>query len=215
MASVPTGTTFHVASAFNASKVTTAVTNAAEAVVTSVAHGYANGDILEVSSGWGRLHLRPFRVKAVTADTVTLEGCDTTNTNFFPPGSGIGSVRKVGTFTQIQQVLGVSSSGGDPKTVDYKYVESDVSNSINDGFAATSYALDLDADSISTAGYQALKTLTDVQTNTIMKMVTRGGAIVLQGCTVALNEAPSVQDAQVMKVKAAFNGNSKLVRYAS
>ena len=215
MASVPTGTTFFVASAFNASKVTTAITNAAEAVVTSAAHGYSNGDILEVTSGWGRLNLRPFRVKTVTTDTFVLEGCDTSNTNFFPPGTGVGSVRKVSAFTQIQQVLAVSSSGGDAKNVEYKYVESDVSNSINDGFSATSYALDIDADSISTAGYAALKTLTDVQTNTIMKMVTRSGANVLQGCTVALNEAPSIADGQVMKVKASFNGTSRLVRYAN
>ncbi|TAK84512.1 MAG: phage tail protein [Aquabacterium sp.] len=215
MASVPTGTAFYIASAFAASKPTASVSNAAEAVVGIVGHGYVDGDILEVSSGWGRLHLRPFRVKNATADTFKLEGCDTTNTQFFPPGTGVGSVRKVSAFTQITQVLGVSSSGGDPKTVDYKYIESDVNQSINDGFSATSYQLDIDADSISTPGYAALKSLTDVQTNTIMKMVVRSGAIVLQGCTVALNEAPSVQDAQVMKVKASFNGTSKLVRYAS
>ena len=70
-----------------------------------------------------------------------LEGCDTTNTNFFPSGGGTGTVTKISTFTQITTVMNPSSSGGDPKTVNYKFVESDVEYSINDGFTATSYTL--------------------------------------------------------------------------
>jgi len=215
MAQVPTGTTFYIASAFGASKNTTIVTNASEAVVTSVAHGYSNGDIVEVTSGWGRLNLRAFRVKSVTTDTFVLEGCDTTNTTFYPPGTGIGSVRKASTFQQITQVLGVSTSGGDPKNVSYKYIESDVEFSINDGFTATSMSLDLDADSNTTAGYTALKSLTEVQTNTIVQILKRSGAKSYQPCTVALNEAETFQDGQVNKVKCAFNGNNRLTRYAS
>ena len=56
-----------------------------------------------------------------------------------------------------------ATQGGDPKTVTYKFVESDVEYSINDGFSATSYTLDLDADSIGQPGYTALKSLTDAQ----------------------------------------------------
>lgn len=56
MAQVPTGTTFHIASAYGSDKTTTIVTNASEAVVTSAAHGYSNGDVVEVTSGWGRLN---------------------------------------------------------------------------------------------------------------------------------------------------------------
>lgn len=215
MAQVPTGTTFYIASAFGASKNTTIVTNASEAVVTSAAHGYSNGDILEVTSGWGRLNLRAFRIKSVTTDTFVLEGCDTTNTTFYPAGTGVGSVRKASTFQQITQVLGVSTSGGDPKNVAYKYIESDVEFSINDGFTATSMSLDLDADSNTTAGYTALKSLTEVQTNTILKTLKRSGAMSYQPCTVALNEAETYQDGQVNKVKCAFNGNNRLTRYAS
>ncbi len=216
MAQVPTGTTFFIASAFGSAVTVSAVTNASEAVVTtSTAHGYANGDIVEVTSGWGRLNKRAFRIKAVTSTAMTLEGMDTTNTTYFPAGSGIGSVRKATTFTQIANVLGAQSQGGDPKTVSYKYIESDVDFSLNDGFNATSYTLELDADSIGTAGYTALKSLTDVQTDTIMQMVTRNGAKIYQPCTVALNEAVQLQDGQINRVRAQFNGNNRLVRYAS
>lgn len=215
MAQVPTGTTFFIASSYAAAKTTTIVTNAAEAVVTSVGHGYANGDFVEVTSGWGRLHRRVFRLKSVAADTMVLEGADTTNTTFYPSGTGIGSVRKVTAWTQITSVMSPQSSGGEPKDVSYKFVESDVDYSINDGFSATKYTMDLDADSIGSAGYTALKTLTDVQTDTCLKMVMRSGSLVLAPCTVALNESVKLQDGSINKVNASFNGNNRLTRYAS
>ncbi len=215
MAQVPTGTTFHIASAYAASQATTAVTNATEAVVTCAAHGYANGDMLEVTSGWGRLNRRVFRAKNVSANNFTLEGADTTNLNFFPAGTGVGSVRKINTFTQITGVMNPQSSGGEPKTVNYKYIESDVEYSMNDGFSATNYTLEIDADQIGSAGYNALKTLTDVQTDTCLKMATRSGSLVFVPCTVALNEAVKLQDGQINRVTCAFNGNNRLTRYAS
>lgn len=215
MAQVPTGATFYIASAFASSKTTTGVTNASEAVVTCTAHGYSNGDIVEITSGWGRLNLRSFRIKSVATDTFVLEGADTTNTTFFPSGTGIGSVRKATAFTQITTVMSPQTSGGDPKTVTYKYVESDVEYSINDGFTATSYQIQLDADSVGSAGYVALKSLTDVQSNTILKVLLRSGSVIYQPCTVALNEAVRMQDGQITTVQASFNGNNRLTRYAS
>ena len=215
MSSVPTGSTFYVASTIAATKVTTIVTNASEAVVTSTAHGYSNGDYVLVVSGWGRLNKRAFRIKSITTDTFVLEGADTSNTTFFPAGQGVGTVAKVSTWTQITTVMNPNTSGGDPKTVTYKFVESDVEYSINDGFSATDYTFELDADSIGGAGYTALKTLTDVQTDTIMRMVTRSGSILLVPCTVALNESVRMTDGQINRVVAQFSGNNRAVRYAS
>lgn len=217
MAQVPTGTTFFVAPAasIGVAKTTTVVTNASEAVVTSAAHGYTAGDVVLVSSGWGRLNKRIFRIKTVTINDFVLEGQDTTNTTFYPAGVGTGSVQKLGSMTQITSVMNPQSTGGDPKTVNYKFVESDVEFSINDGFSATGYTLELDADAIGSAGYTALKALTEVQTDTVLKMVSRSGALIFQPCTVALNEAVSLQDGQINRVKCAFNGNNRLTRYAS
>ena len=213
MASVPTGTTFFIATAYAAAKNTTVVTNAAEAVVTCVGHGLSTNDAVEITSGWGRLNRSVFEVTTLTADTFKLTGIDTTNTTFFPPGSGIGSFRKLSTLTQITQATAASSSGGEPKTVNYKYIESDVEFSINDGFGATQYTLTLDADSIGSAGYDALKALTDVQTDTCLKMVARSGARLYMPCTVALNDVPSLNDGQINTVAATFNGNNRPRRY--
>lgn len=215
MAQVPTGSTFYVASTIAAAKTTTIVTNASEAVVTCAAHGYSVGDFVLVTSGWGRLHKRAFRIKTVLTDTFVLEGADTSQTTYFPPGTGVGTVSKVTAFTQITTVMNPSSSGGEPKTVEYKFIESEIAYQINDGFSATSYSLEMDADSIGTAGYTALVNLTNVQTDTILKIVTRSGSIILVPCTVALNEAISFTDGQINKVKAQFSGNNRAVRYAA
>ena len=215
MAQVPTGSLYYVASTIAATKATTVVTNASEAVVTSTAHGYSNGDYVLVVSGWGRLNKRAFRIKSITTDTFVLEGADTSNTTFFPAGQGVGTVAKVSAWTQLTTVMNPNTSGGDPKKVTYKFIESDVEYSINDGFTATDYTIELDADSIGGAGYTALKTLTDVQTDTIMRMVTRSGSILLVPCTVALNESVRMTDGQINRVVAQFSGNNRAVRYAS
>ena len=212
MAQVPTGSTFYIASAYGSAKTVTIVTNATEAVVTAVAHGFSNGDVVEMTSGWGRLNKRHFEIKSVLTDSFVLSGEDTTNTTFYPVGTGIGSVRKATTFTQITSVMNPQSSGGDPKTVTYKFVESDVEYSINDGFGATSYTMELDADALGSAGYTALKSLTQVQTDTCLKVVTRSGSRVYQPCTVALNESIRMQDGQINRVTCAFNGNNRLTR---
>lgn len=215
MAQLPTGSVYTIASSFGSAKTTTIVTNASEAVVTSAAHGFSNGDYVEVTSGWGRLNLRTARIKSVTTDTFVLEGIDTTSTTFYPAGTGIGSVRKVTAWTQITQVLTPSSSGGDPKQVTYSYIESDVSYTINDGFNPVSYSLDLDADSIGTAGYTALKSLTDAQTTTSLKLTLRAGSIILIPCTVALNETVQLSAGQINKVVCAFSGVNRQTRYSS
>jgi hypothetical protein len=217
MAQVPTGTTIFIASAFGSALTTSTASNATECVLGMAStSGLSNGDIVEVTSGWGRLNKRAFRVKSLVANTsITLEGADTSSTTFFPAGSGTGSVRKVSTFTEVTSITTISSSGGEPKTVNYKFLASDVEYSINDGFSATSYQMTLDADAIGTAGYTALKSLTDVQTDTILKIVTRSGALIFQPGTVALNEAVSMQDGQINTCTASINGTNRLTRYAS
>ena len=217
MAQVPTGTTVFVASAFGSALATSAASNATECVLSMAStSGLANGDIVEVTSGWGRLNKRAARVKSLVANTsITLEGMDTSSTTLYPAGSGAGSVRKITTLQQITGILGLSSSGGDPKTVNYRFMESDVDYSINDGFNATSYTLQIDADQIGSAGYSAMKTLTDVQTDTILKIVSRSGAVIYQPCTLALNESVQMQDGQVNRVNCGINGNNRLTRYAS
>lgn len=208
MANVPTGTIFSLATAFASAKTVTIVTNASSAVVTAVGHGYSNGDAVRFpTSGWGRLANRVFEIAGVTTDTFTIP-LDTTDTSVFPAAAGIGSVQKISTFVQLTKLMNPATSGGDAKQVTYKFVDSDVEYSINDGFTATSYSLELDDDT-TTAGYIAAKALTDVQTDTVLKMLLRSGSRVYIPGKVALNDVPVLQDGQINRMKLAFNGNAR------
>ncbi len=214
MPAVPTGTLFSVATTFGSAITVTAVTNANPAVCTATAHGLTNGDIIEFTSGWGRANKRVFRVSGATTNTFNLEGFDTSSTSLFPAGTGIGTLREVTAWTQLTKVMNPATQGGDPKTVVYKFVESDVEYSINDGFTATSYTLEFDDDD-TTAGYTAMRTLTDAQTNTVMKMLMRSGAVVYLPCTLALNDVPRLQDGQINRISAQFAGTNRHSRYSA
>lgn len=215
IAQTPSGATFAIGSTIAAALTGATISNATEAVVT-VTHSFAIGDIVEITSGWGRLNRRVFRVKSVsTTVSFVLEGMDTTSTTLFPAGGGTGSVRKITTFTPLTTVMSPSASGGDPKNITAKYIESDTEFMVNDGFAATSYSIELDADNIGNAGYTALKTLSEAQSDTALRITLRNGAPLYLGCTVGLNEAANLSEGQINKVKVMFNGNNRVVRYPS
>ena len=72
--------------------------------------------------------------------------------------------------------------------------------------------VELDADALGSAGYTALKSPTQVRTDTCLKVGTRSGSRVYQPCTVALNESIRMQDGQINRVTCAFNGNNRLTR---
>lgn len=216
MANVPTGSLIFIASALAAAKAVTAVSNAAEAVCTSAAHGYQPGDLLLINSGWSRADARVFRVKSINApDGFTLEGLDTTSLVQFPVGQGIGKARKIAEQTRIPSIISMSNSGGEPKNVNYRFMDADQEFSINDGFSAVVWTVELDADILGTVGYTALQALTDSQAESALIVVTRSGARLLQPCKVALNDSVKFQDGQINKISCTFNGSAKLTRYAS
>jgi hypothetical protein len=215
MARTPTGTAAAVATAFATALPFTAATNATETVLTVAASPIVAGDFVEVTSGWSRISNRIYRVKAGSATALTLEGCDTTNTTLFPAGLGAGSVRKVNTWQSITQQLAITSSGGDPKTVNFTYIENEDEQTVFDGNSATQYNIDLDADAVGTAAYNALRTLSESRTVSALRLTAPSGAVVLIGCTLSLNENPSISSGQVMMNKVTFYGRGRVVRYAS
>lgn len=214
MAQTPTGTLFSLATTFGSPITITAISNATEAVCTATGHGLTTGDVVEVTSGWGRLNKRVFEVETVDANSFKLLKADTSSTDHYPAGSGAGSAREITAWQQLSKVMNPQSSGGEPRTVNYKFLESDVEYSINDGFAATGYTVELDDDD-TTAGYAALRQFTDRQTDTVLKMLTRSGSRTYLPCTVALNDVPQLQDGQINRIRAEFNGNNRHTRYAA
>lgn len=213
MASVPTGTIYSIATAFAATKTVSDISNATEAVVSCTAHGYSVDDILQLYSGWGRLNRRVVKVKSVTTDAFVAEAINTTNTEFYPVGSGGGTVRKVTTFTQINKILNQTSSGGEPKNITVKFLESDVEENINDGFTAITESFDIDADEFGNTAYEALVALTEVQTDTVLKKTLKSGSVIFTPARIALNENVKMSDGSIMTNGVSINGNGRLTRY--
>ena len=126
MAQVPTGTLFSIATTFGSAITVTAISNATEAVCTASAHGLSTGDVVEITSGWGRLNRRVFEIEVVDAGSFKLLKANTASTAHFPPGTGGGSAREITAWQQLSKVMNPQTSGGDPKTVTYKFTNNRV-----------------------------------------------------------------------------------------
>ena len=57
-ARLPDGSTVSLAATYGAAKTITSISNANPAVATAAAHGFANGDLVVINSGWQRLNDR-------------------------------------------------------------------------------------------------------------------------------------------------------------
>lgn len=215
MARTPTGTIHSVATVLAAAKTVTGISNAAEAVVSCTAHGYSVNDIVLIYSGWGRLNFRAFKVKSVTTDNFVLAEADTTNTDLYTAGAGAGTVRKVTTWVDLDRTMNHSTSGGDSKTVNVKFIESDVEIVLNDGFNAVQRTFDMDADMIGTPAYNALKTLSATDADTVVRRRAKSGAISLIPAKVSFNEEETLSEGQAVTVKGTFNAQNISTRYAA
>lgn len=103
-----------IAKTYSAAIVISALTNAAEAVATLPdGHAVVVGDFVEISSSWSDLNQKIVRIKAVNANDVTLEGFDATDINEFPAGAGIGSLRRITAWDDLDNVKDVKTSGGE------------------------------------------------------------------------------------------------------
>lgn len=108
MASIKSqGTRLRVSTTTAAAKVITAISKASPAVVTSAAHGLANGDIVVITGvvGMTEVNDRAFVVANQAANTFELKGVDSTNYTTYASG---GSA----TPQTMTQVGGVTSFNG-------------------------------------------------------------------------------------------------------
>src|SRR5688572_11152068 len=96
------GSVFAIASTYGSTVAITAASNASACVLTAASHGASVNDYVEiVSSGWGRMEKRVFRVSVVASNDITLEGFDTSSTTLFPAGQGTGTVRRISAWTNL------------------------------------------------------------------------------------------------------------------
>lgn len=213
MVTLPSGTTYALATVYAALLTVTAASNATEAVLT-VTNTLGNGDYVEYVTSWAKANNRIFRVKAVSGTTATLEGLDTSSVTLFPAGAGIGTIRKITTWTPFSQILSCTSSGGDPKYSNYEFLESDSEYSIPNGFSAQTLSMSI-ADDPTLPHHAALKTATETKSVRALKAALPNGGFILYNAFVAFNETPSLDKDNVMAVAAGYALQGRPVRYAT
>lgn len=212
---LPNGVTLAIATAYEAADTVSAVTNASPAVATtSAAHGITTGDFLEVTSGWAKLNNRVVRAAAASGSSLAYEGIDATNTQAYPPGTGGGSVRKISAFTQISQILELTSSGGEMQFVTYSFLEQDFESQLPTQASPMTLTIGI-ADDPTLPGYVALKNVADTRTLVALKASLPDGSVILYNGYVSFNETPTMTKNQLMQVNATFSLQGRPVRYSA
>jgi len=206
---------FALATSYAAADTVTAVTNANPGVATTAApHGIADGAFIEVTSGWSKLNNRIVRADNAVGSSITYEGIDTSNTQTYPAGSGIGSIREITNWTQVSQILECTTSGGDMQFVTYSFLEQDFESQLPTQSSPMSIEMTI-ADDDTLPGFLALKAVAETRNLVGLRATLPNGSLILFNGYVSFNETPTMTKGQVMGVKATFNLQGRPVRYAS
>lgn len=124
---LPNGSTLQIHKTLAAALAFSAISNAAEAVLTvasnSGANAVAKGDVVYIdTSTSNELQYRPAYVKAATTTTITLLNFDTTDTTAYPAGI-TGTLRKVVDWVDLPLTSTIANSGGDANTTTVQFIQ--------------------------------------------------------------------------------------------
>ena len=208
----PEGSSQQFSQTFAAAKTITAMSNASPAVATSVSHGYTTGDEILLTSGWEDATDSVFKIIVLTADTFSISGLDSTNTDFYPVGTGTGTAEKVSGWTAIPQVLTISASGGDARFTDVSPLAKRNAIKIPTGFNATAVTLSLAHDA-SQAGYITMLGISRNLSKVAFKQVISGGAVTYGYGYMSVSEMPKLNVNSVNTVDCAMTILGRSISY--
>ena len=209
----PEGSKFQFSTTFATAKTVTVATNANPAVLTSTTHGYTTNDEFLFTSGWEDATNSIFKGNVLTADTVGVLGLNTTDTSYYGAGSGLGTMQKVSSWTEIPQVLSISTSGGDARFTTVNPLASRNSLNIPTGFNAASMTLTLGHDP-SNANFQTMLNISRTLQKCGFKLLLSGGATLYGYGYMSVNESPQLTSGQVNQVQAAITILGRTISYA-
>lgn len=210
----PEGSKVYFSNTFAAAKTVTAATNANPSVLTSVAHGYVDNDELLFTSGWEDATDTVFKADQQSVDTLNLLGLDTSNTSFYPTGTGTGTLKKISGWLEVPQVLTVSTTGGDARFTTVDLLAKRNSINVPTGFNAASMTLALAHDPAN-ANYAAMLAISRNLSQVAIKMVLSGGATMYGYGYLSVSDAPQLNRNQVNQVQAALTFLGRPMSYAS
>ncbi len=208
----PEGSSQQFTQSFAAAKTISALTNANPAVATSTAHGYATGDEILLTSGWEDATDTVFRVTVIDANSFSIQGLDSSNTSFYPVGTGVGTAQKLSGWTVIPQVLTISGSGGDARFTDVNLLSRRNGIKVPTGFNATSITLSLAHDAAQ-AGYITMLGISRNLSKVAFKQVISGGSVTYGYGYMSVSEMPKLNSNSVNTVDAAITVLGRSLSY--
>ena len=209
---LPDGATVFLATGYGPVKAVTSITNAAPPELTAAAHDLSNGAFFELTSSWQKISERIFKAANVAAGTLDVAGGDTSDVSRFPIGAGSGSLREITAWTQISQILGFTTNGGEQQFWTGSFLEDDFERQLPTITSAQSIQLEI-GDDPSMAGYKALKVAGEGRSMRALRVNLPDGSVLLYNGIVSFNETPTMTKGQVMAVTATFSLQGRPVRY--
>jgi hypothetical protein len=210
------GSKFLFSSTFGTAINVSAATNADPSVLTTaVAHSLANGDELLFNSGWEDATDTVWRAGSASGTTLNLQGLDASDTQWFPAGSGVGSIRKVSNWVEIGQVLDSQPAGGDARNVTIEPLSRRNSINMPAGFNASSLNLTLGYDP-SLASQAALNKISrNLSARIAFKFLLAGGQTGYGYGTAQLGQMPNIAKGSAVSVPLTINFLGLFVGYAA
>lgn len=213
-----TKTAVLIASAYGAAKIFTAVSNAVQCELSFASDpSLSIGDVVEITSGWGRLNNRLARVDSISGAgpyLVVLEDIDTSDTDAYPAGTGTGSVREITGWTEITQIKSLSSSGGEQQFADITSIADDVEKKIPTIRSAVSVSMEL-YDDPTLAYVPVVKAAADASRVAGLKMTFPNGSVLYANAYWSIQDVPNVAKNEALTAKLDMSYASAPTRYAA
>ena len=216
---LPNGSKFFIGTAYGTAKNFTAASNAAECELSFAADpGLIAGDYFEITSGWEEIDGNVYRAKSASGAgpyLVVIEGLNTTDTDMFVSGGGVGSVREISTWTEITQVEAPSTSGGEQQFVTYQPISANREKRLPSYRSAQGIQLSFFDDPTLAWYASVLAASIDNQNPYAVKFNLKSGAKIVAAGYWSLQKMPSMAANTPMKANIDIAIVNDAVRYAS
>lgn len=195
---------FYFSRTFAATKEISAVTNDNPAEASATGHGFANTNELLIKSGWEDLNEMVLRAANVATNTFDLADFDSSDTTWFPPGSGAGTAQLISSWVEIPQILTVTTSGFEPRYTPVDPLAARNGIQIPTGFTPGSITLGLGYDPAN-VNYRTMLAASRRLEKVALKIVVGGGAVIYGYGNLTVGDMPQMAKGQVLTVNAAIS----------
>ncbi|MDF9617012.1 phage tail protein [Pseudomonas entomophila] len=211
---LPNGSVLEIASTQGTAVPFTALTNAKPPVASAAGHSIDADDVLLISSGWALINDRTAKAANVTTDAFSLAGLDTTNTDRYTAGAGVGSVVPVSGWTQISKVTGFTVSGGEQQFLTVGYLEND--DDLQFPTNRNPISVSVTVEDQPTALYvPVVEGYDDSKELTVIRLKLPGGGQILLPGYVSITSTPTMERNQLMTRTISVGLSGRPTRYSA